>query len=434
MPDQLVHFKASPLARIIMLLTVLLALTASWFVVRWYLGNTIAEYFNPDDAGIDTARMAVSLAPGDPLTHWRLGTFIQTRLPPDQIGQAVSEFGRAVSLSPNDYRYWAAWGLALEQAGDYEKGEEALREAVRLAPSYTHPRWHLGNLLLRQNRYDEAFAELRQASEANEELKPQLFNLAWQVHRADIEAMKTAIGNSAATRADFALYLVKRSRIDEGLQVWSSLTEREKRSAISVADSLISNLAGSKRFRTAVDIWNEVAPGEPYRAMPGKIIDPGFESNITHGPAYVFGWQVPSSSQVQVGITTNAGHNNSKRSLRIFFQVRSHLEPISVMQLVPVNPNTQYELECYVRTENLVGASTPTLVIADATDSAQLAVSDQAPNGTTDWQRVSVSFKTGVNTEAIALKITHESCQTDKEVCPIFGTTWYDDFNLTAAK
>jgi hypothetical protein len=73
-------------------------------------------------------------------------------------------------------------------------------------------------------------------------------------------------------------------------------------------------------------------------------------------------------------------------------------------------------------------------VIADATDSAQLAVSDQAPNGTTDWQRVSVSFKTGVKTEAIALKITHESCQTDKEVCPIFGTTWYDDFNLTAAK
>jgi len=228
MPDQIVHFKTSPLARIVLLLTVLLALTASWFVVRWYLGNTLAEYFNPEDARLETARTAVSLAPSDPLTHWRLGDFIHKRLPPDQISLAVSEFERSVALSPNDYRYWTAWGQALEQAGDYEKAEKALREAVRLAPSYAFPRWHLGNLLLRRNRYDEAFAELRQASEANDELQPQLFTQAWQVYSNDFENLYAAVGSRPVTKAQFAQYLIQRSRFDEGLRVWNSLSESEK--------------------------------------------------------------------------------------------------------------------------------------------------------------------------------------------------------------
>jgi tetratricopeptide (TPR) repeat protein len=433
MPDQLVHFKASPLARILMLLSILLALAASWFVLRWYLGNTIAEYFNPDDARIETARMAVSLAPGDPLTHWRLGDFIYTRLPPDQVAQAAAEFEMAVSLSPNDYRYWTSWGQALEHAGEYAKAESALREAVRLAPSYYFPRWHLGNLLLRQNRYDEAFGELRQASEANELLKPQLFNIAWQVNRDDVDAMRAAIGNAAATRAEFSLYLAKRSRFDDSLKVWHSLTESEKKEARPVAEALIDTLTASKQFHTAAGIWNEVAPGELYRAQPGKIIDPGFDSQITHGPTYAFGWQVPSSSQLQIGITTNTGHN-SDRSLRLFFQVRSNLDPISVAQLVLVHPNTQYELECFVRTEDLVGASTPAIVIFDASTDSRLVSSPQSPTGNTDWQPIAVSFKSGPKTEAIVVKIERAPCEADNPVCPIFGTVWYDDFNLKSTK
>ena len=54
-----------------------------------------------------------------------------------------------------------SFGKALEQAGETEKAEKALREAVKLAPSYAYPRWHLGNLLIRTERYDEAFQELQ---------------------------------------------------------------------------------------------------------------------------------------------------------------------------------------------------------------------------------------------------------------------------------
>ena len=433
MPDQVVQLKTSPLARIILLLTVLLALTAAWFAMRWYVGNTLAEYFNPEEARLQTAQTAVSLAPSDPLTHWRLGDFIHKRLPPDQISQAVAEFERAVSLSPHDYRYWTAWGQALEQAGDYEKAEKALLEGVRLAPAYSFPRWHLGNLLLRRGRYDEAFSQLRQASEANEDLRPQLFAVAWQIYSDDFEALQRAVGTRPDTKAQFALHLIQRSRFDEGLRVWNSVSDSEKKAHLSVADSLIASLITSKRFRTAAELWNQIAPDPMYRAEAGRIVDPGLESNISHSPSFLFGWHAPEEQEIQTGITTNTGHNSS-RSLRMFFQVRSTVAPIAVTQLVIVQPNTSYNFVCHAKTENLMSASTPAIIIEDAGDGAELAASAKLPAGDNDWSQISLSFKTGPKTEAIRVKIYRSPCDQENPVCPIFGTVWYDNFALTSGK
>jgi tetratricopeptide (TPR) repeat protein len=432
MPDQLMQFKASAPLKLIVTLTVLLALFSSWYVVRWYLGNTIAEYFQPEDNRLQSAQMAVGLAPNDPLPHWRLGNLAQKELPPDQISLVITEYEKAVSLSPNDYRLWMDFGSALEQAGDFDKAEKAIREAVKLAPSYAYPHWHLGNLLLRTDRYADGFAELRRASEANDQFQPQLFNLAWQLNKDDFESLKAAVGNAPAIRAAFSKYLIERGRYDDGLRLWNSLTETEKRQSRFAADPIISSLMGNQRYHQAMEIWNEVAPGPAYHAKFGHILDGSFEDNLSHGLGAVFGWQVQSNSQVQIGIDAGQGHTGS-RSLRVFFQVRSHIDTINVSQLVPVKPNTEYDLECSLKTDKLESAETPVVVIANATDESWLANSPAAPSGSSSWQRISLSFKTGAKTEAIKVKMLRNSCP-NSPVCPIFGTVWYDDFDLEPRK
>ncbi|MGH9874549.1 MAG: tetratricopeptide repeat protein [Pyrinomonadaceae bacterium] len=432
MPDQLIEFKTSATVKAIMTLTVLLALFASWFVVRWYLGNTIAEYFHPEEHRLETAQMAVNLAPNDPLPHWRLGNLALKELPPDQISVVVAEYEKAVSLSPNDYRLWMEFGGALEQAGDFDKAEKALREAVKLAPSYAYPRWYLGNLLLRADRYEEGFAELQQASEANEQFQSQLFNLAWQLNKNDFDALRAAVGNSRGIRAEFSRYLIERGRYDDGLRLWNTLTETEKKESRFAADPIIASLISAQRFHQAMEIWNEVAPGPAYNAEPGHVLDGGFENNLAHGPGAVFGWQVQSNSQVQIGIDAAQGHSGN-RSLRLYFQVRSHIDTINVSQLVPVKPNTEYDLESYVKTERVESAETPVVLVVNAGDDTTLVGSPGAPSGTSGWQRVALSFKTGEKTEAVRVKMVRNSCS-DSPVCPIFGTVWYDDFNLKPRK
>jgi hypothetical protein len=195
---------------------------------------------------------------------------------------------------------------------------------------------------------------------------------------------------------------------------------------------MIDNLIAAKRYHQAVEIWNSVAPVAAARAEPGHIVDGGFEENVTHGQGAVFSWQYQSASQVQTGIDANMGRTGD-RSFRIHFQVRSKLEAIDVSQLVPVQPNTQYDFECYLKTKELVSVATPVVAISDAGDENTLASSEAAPNGDNDWQRVSFSFKTSAKTEAVRLKVSPTSCG-ENTVCPIFGTVWYDDFNLKPRK
>jgi tetratricopeptide (TPR) repeat protein len=429
MPEQLIHVDPSkPLARLLTLLALALALLWTVFTVRWYVGNTIAEFLNPDENGADSARLAVSLAPDDPLSHWRLGDFIEKKLPPDQIAQAVSEYEKATSLSPNDYRFWLGFGRALEQAGEMGRGEKALRRAVELAPSYSYPRWYLGNLLLRSGRYPEAFAELQRASEADPELRPQLFNLAWEVFKDDFDSLKSAAGTTGEARAEFSVYLLGRERFEDGLRLWAGLSDAEKRNNRTAAGAIINALVVKHRFHQGVSVWNDIAPSPIYRAEMGQILDGGFETGVSHSAVAVFGWQVQSIQQAQVAIDPNLGHDGS-RSLRIVFQVHSRLDSINVAQIISVEPGTQYDLEYYVKTQKLESAATPIVAILDAMDDSALASSPPAATGSTDWQRVALSFKTGPKTEAIILRINRDSCG-ENTVCPMFGTIWYDDFNL----
>ncbi|HKZ01343.1 MAG TPA: tetratricopeptide repeat protein, partial [Pyrinomonadaceae bacterium] len=228
MADELIKLDTrKPAVKVLMIVTLVFALVWSWFVVRWYIGNTMAEYLNPEEHSLAMAGRAISLAPNDPLTHWRLGEFTQKQLPPEHLAQAISEYETAVSLAPNDYRLWLSLGTAREGHGDVEKAEKALRRSVELAPSYSYPAWYLGNLLLRRGRYEEAFAELRRASENDSELRPQLFNLAWEVYSTDFESLKSVIGPNG--KAHFSQYLLERDRFDDGLRMWYSLNETEKR-------------------------------------------------------------------------------------------------------------------------------------------------------------------------------------------------------------
>jgi hypothetical protein len=82
-------------------------------------------------------------------------------------------------------------------------------------------------------------------------------------------------------------------------------------------------------------------------------------------------------------------------------------------------------------TDKLETGSAPAIQILDAATGAVLVNSDQAPSGTTPWNRVSLSFKTSDKMEAVLLKIVRTSCANEQTlVCPIFGSVWYDDFSF----
>ena len=431
MPQELLHLNTRRIAIRLLLLALLIAAGVwSYFVVRWYIGNTLAEYFDPTGNNLQVAQMATSLAPDDPLTHWRLAQVTLKNLPLDQQAQALAQFEKAVSLSPNDYRFWVALGTASEQAGDRVRAEQALKKAVELAPSYAYPHWYLGNLLLRDGRYDEAFAELRRASEADAELQSQQFNLVWEVYKPDPEALKKAVGDNSTARAKFALYLVGRQEFEVGLRIWDTLNADEKRSNKESGEAIVANLVTAWRYHDAVKVWNDLVGNTNNRVEIGRVFDGGFDDASRYGPEMPFTWQVQPVLGVQIGLDPTRSHSGAS-SLRLLFNVRTNIDGINVAQLVPVAPNTEYEVEFYVKSERLETGGPPVVQIVDPTTSGVIVTSPFAANGDSEWTRVALPFKTGDKTEALLIKIERPSCGTKEvPICPIFGSVWYDDFSF----
>jgi tetratricopeptide (TPR) repeat protein len=413
--------------RWLLLVPAVCALYGSWFVVRWYVGNTVAEYASTADEGaVEMARLAAKWAPGDPFTHWRLASLEEKVFSAETLADAVREYQLAVTLSPNDYRYWMELGRALEASGDTAGGEKALRRAIELAPAYSHPRWFLGNLLVRSGKTEEAFVDLAQAADSDVAMRPQVFNLAWQIFDGDVDQIARAVCRSVPVRKDFASYLIGRAKFAEAMRMWQSIDPADRKQDRPFSEGFLSALIIAKQFRAALEVSRGSGPGAG-APQAEQFWNGGFETDIEQKSANHFHWIINSSPAVRAGIDKQAhsGHG----SLRIDFQVANQLDSIPVSQMVVLQPNTEYRFECYLRTANLITGSSVMLMIADAANNAELVRSKPAPTDSNDWQRITLDFKTGPESQAMILKLIRAACGAN-QVCPLFGTIWYDDFSL----
>ena len=414
--------------RWLLLLPALLAILGAWFVVRWYIGNTVAEYApSVAEGGIDMARMAARWAPGDPLTHWRLGSLEEKVFSAENMTDAVREYQLAVTVSPNDYRYWMELGRGLEASGDREGGEKALRRAVELAPAYSHPRWYFGNLLLREGRVTEAFEQLGHAAAADNEMRPQVFGLAMQIFNGDVNEIAKIACVSPDARMQFAIYLSTIENFDDAMRMWATISPAERRGQSELSQDLKTSLLRSKQFRAALNVMRETDP-DANLPQPEQFWNGGFESDLKLGNANSFDWVIDSRGSAQVAVDSH-GHSG-QRSLRIILRAPRTLDNIHVSQTVIVEPGVRYRFECYVRTEDMLSASTPILTVFDAVDHTTLTESNPLPTGTTDWQKISLDFTAKPKHDGITVGFYRAPCSGEGQICPIFGTVWYDDFNL----
>lgn len=413
--------------RWLLLVPALIAILGGWLTVRWYVGNTIAEYA-PDvtEGGLDMARMAVRWAPGDPLAHWRLGSLEEKAFSAENIAAAVGEYQTAVRLSPNDYRYWMEFGRALESSGDRESGEKALRRAVELAPAYSHPRWHFGNLLVRQGKYHEAFEQLGHAVESDNEMRRQVFDLAMHVFDGDVNEIDKVASVSPAARMQFANYLVTVQRTDDAMRLWTAVGAADRAKQTELVKEFEQALIDGKQFHAVLTVMRELEP-QAAAAQPEQFQNGGFESELTQAGPNTFNWVIEGRATVQAALDSQA--HSGQRSLRVAFRAARGLDKIPISQTVVVQPGTSYRLECYVRVDDLISSSTPSIQVTDAIDGSVLGTSTPIPSGSSPWQLVTLDFTTKPQHDGITVGFYRAPCA-DGQICPIFGTIWYDDFNI----
>ena len=217
---------------------------------------------------VEAADEAVRLAPSDPEAHYTRALALVNL---ERLGDAVAELQQATRLRPHHYYEWLDLGVTLDRLGDQTGADAALRESVRLAPFFAQPRWQLGNLLFRQTRYEEAFAELRLGAKSNPSLVDEMLQLAWVAADGDVGTVEALVQPpTRQRRLELASFLAKQGKgADAARQVREAGGPEDERKR-ALLNQTIYGLLAAHLFSDAYAIWvttHASAAGVPQRRL-----------------------------------------------------------------------------------------------------------------------------------------------------------------------
>lgn len=396
-------------------------LISVFFIFKWCFAYTIAT----NSEFKEVAEFAVNLAPNIPQSHYTLAALTEKTFLPEDLAKSLAEYEKATALAPNDYRMWFALGKARERSGDAGGAELALKKAVELAPNYARVLWADGNILLRQNKTAEGFAEMRKAAEGDKTFINPLVATAWQIFDGDIAQVKQNVGDSTQINFVLPTFLAKQNRFDEAFAIWDSLPADAKKTTFKEnSEEFFKQLLETKKYRDALRVRAQINDAGAENIAVGTISNASFETDITPN-SDIFGWQIADGIQPQIGYDI-AQKRGGNQSLVIVFNSPNGQDFRAISNTVVVESGKSYEFEAFYKS-NLKTSATLRWEIVDASDTKVLATTE-AVAANADWTGLTASFTVPETTQAITIRLARDVCKISP--CPIAGKIWFDDFNL----
>jgi tetratricopeptide (TPR) repeat protein len=342
------------------------------------------------------------------------------------LARAESAALHAVRLSPWNSNNQLLLASVRNLQGDLDATEIALRAAVKLAPNSAQAHWQLANLLVRQDRVDDAIQEFRRAvtSDVGSVFLPGTMDVVWNISEGNAEKLTQVVGNDPAKRLLLAQFLLKQSRLPDAVGIYKSI-EQSALLATPATTEFLNSLIAIGQLELAKDLWTHLSTAD--KSVAGQLLhNGGFEKEIVPALSQ-FDWKISHSEYAILSLDTAVTHSG-KRSLRINLTGRdTTVLGKELHQIVVVKPGVRYRLEWYAKTDKLITTEAIHIVVADG--STLVATSNPITTGTSDWQSYSLDFVASTKAKALAVMIKRTPRFSYDE--PSKGSIWFDDFTLT---
>jgi tetratricopeptide (TPR) repeat protein len=403
--------------RILLISIAIVVLIWLMFAVKWSLANSMSTQSQYKEI----SQFAIDWSPNDPQPYYSLAALNEKSLSPNDLAEAVSNYEKAVSLSPNNYLLWLALATARDRNDDSAGAEKAVRKALELAPNYSEVRWVLGNILLRNEKVEDGFIEIRKAAESNSKFVYPTAATALQIFDSDLTKITQNIGESDLINSALSVILAKKERFDDAL----ALSKGVKILSVDDGNKLISAFLAGKKFRAASEVQSRITQQENSKPSLAKFVNSSFESDVNPANVNIFDWQLTDALQPQIGVDDKQKQDGN-RSVVIVFNSTDGKDFRQISQTVSVESSKKYSLQTFARSE-LKASSTLKWEVLDAGDSRLLGSTSAVSTGS-DWQKLTTEFTSGASTEAVTVRLVRVAC--GSAVCPISGKVWFDNFSL----
>ena len=391
--------------------------TYIWFTVRGYWAEHLASRLASPSLAI-----AISLEPRSATYHDLLCR--NMIFASEQSAGAIAECRRSTELDPYNAAYWLDLAQAYYSAGKKSECAAALRLAIAVDPTTPDTAWAAANFLLILGDRQAALEQFAIALRGNPALAAPVLSTCWQAFH-DLATIQAILPQNPDVYLHWLKLLLANGQSDGAAQAWSGLIHLKQpfdyHGALFYIDSLIDARAGDK----ALAAWRQLASRAPalqaYSSPRDLVQDSTFSQEILNSG---FGWRYIPRPDIAIDLDTTQVHEGA-RSLSITFTRDGSDAGLS--QYIAVQPNSDYQLSAWVKSERLESANGPLLSLSDASSNVVYA-STQATLGDTPWHKVEATLRTGPTTTLLVLAISRTPGQTR-----IQGRLWIDDIRLVPA-
>jgi Tetratricopeptide repeat len=401
-----------------------MCLWLTW-IAAWNGQARLFAVYGKAIANPEVALGAARLDPADPESHYAIAVAYSAR---GEFAEAARAYERAIERRPQDYFFWLELGRSRDQVGDREGSLAALREAARLAPHYSRPRWELGNVLLRAGRRAEAFEEILLAARSDIALLPAVCDLVWQAGGQNTQVVEDTIRpQTPAEVLTLSRFFATHGQVKRSLQLFAQgagVPEQGRR-------ALLNDLLNAGENRAAYEVWakgKSIAASGPDGGT-GVFYDGGFELELEADPG--FGWHAAGDRKVVDISRDNRQHAGG--SFSVLLQWHGNPDPARAFlaQRVLVIPGARYRLHFATCDSGLVSGGLPIVTLGHgAQGEKEIARSLPLDPKTGCWQERLIEFTAPLDADSVFFAVRRERCARGVDPCPIFGNLWLDDFNL----
>jgi hypothetical protein len=347
-------------ARIVLMLTALVGLgTAGAWSVR--LGW--ADYWYRKEA-VEATEKAIEVMPEESEYQVQLALMVGD----DDPARALAALRRAVALNPSDGRAWVEMGLRLEATRNFGAAEQAFRRAAEVDLTYL-PRWTLMNYYFRRDNIDQFWFWAKAAVPMVYGDPLPLFHLCGRVSEDGELIDRLGIGKPQI-QAGYLSYLLGVGRADLAGPASRRLLAENRKVDVPLLLYACDRLIEAHRVDDAVAIWEGLH--RPL-GVPSGTANGGGEPTVANGDFAVspsghgFDWRLPAADGI------SAAREEGTGGLRLTFSGMQAEQAEPLVQFVPVQENTVYELKSTYQTSGIEGRSGLSWQIADSIGKVNLA-------------------------------------------------------------
>jgi tetratricopeptide (TPR) repeat protein len=409
------------LSKIVLLVSGIIYAAALFSIVRgeWAFSHSTIEKFSE----------AVKSSPRNPKLWKNYASFLLHNFRSTDRSGAVNAFLEAIALNPLDPANWDGLASAYLEAGDPADSEAALRAWLVAIPRSPDAAWRLGNLLILEDRAQEAFPYLKAAGEEDPRLRTPLFDVAWKLLADPQTILNELIPSDPEVREAYLFFLLQTNRVGDAGKVWSLIRGNHTKQTLNLGYLFDEHLIMAGKGEEAASVWNDLLTDtvRAWAKPAGELMTNGdFEAGL---PNRGLDWRFFLAPGFQIrldGITAQ----NGTHSLRVSFDGTANPDFSQVSQDVPVEPNHAYQFHGYIKTENISSDSGLrfALILRDPPAGQNPVLLTENRLGTNPWTLEQVDFRTGPATHFV--NVTLHRMRSSKLYNLIQGSVWIDNVSI----